>query len=102
MKPTPKCARECVDNKEITWRKDKHYGQGGYSICQQGDDNAACADKMAQEIYANGPITGMFFVHQSFRAYKSGVYHVRRSALLLAPSLAPSSALTRKPHRNRR
>ena len=32
------------------------------------------AAKMKQEIYKNGPITGMFFVHQSFLAYKSGVY----------------------------
>ena len=29
---------------------------------------------MAQEIYQDGPITGMFFVHQSFTMYKSGVY----------------------------
>ena len=27
-----------------------------------------------QEIYTNGPITGMFFVHRSFLSYKSGVY----------------------------
>ena len=31
---------------------------------------------MQQDIYTNGPITGMFFVHQSFTNYKSGVYHV--------------------------
>ena len=29
---------------------------------------------MAQEIFQNGPITGMFFVKQDFLTYKSGVY----------------------------
>ena len=38
--------------------------------------DGACAEAMKQEIYANGPITGMFFVHQSFTMYKSGVYAV--------------------------
>jgi len=70
------CARSCVDNKQLEWKQSKHYGQGGYSVCGQGMTNGACADKMAQEIYQHGPITGMFFVHQSFTMYKSGVYHV--------------------------
>ena len=60
---TPKCARKCVDN-GANWRSSKHYGSGGYSVCQQGDSK--CSDAMMQEIYQNGPITGMFFVHQSF------------------------------------
>eukprot|EP00435_Cladocopium_sp_Y103_P018497 s7_g4.t1 len=68
---TPKCARKCVDN-GANWRSSKHYGTGGYSVCQQGDSK--CSDAMMQEIYQNGPITGMFFVHQSFLSYKSGVY----------------------------
>jgi len=34
----------------------------------------SCPEAMMQEIYQHGPITGMFFVHQSFTAYKSGVY----------------------------
>jgi len=68
---TPKCARKCVDN-GANWRSSKHYGSGGYSVCQQGDSK--CSDAMMQEIYQNGPITGMFFVHQSFLSYKSGVY----------------------------
>merc|ERR1712050_509388 len=46
-------------------------GTGGYSVCQLGSN---CADSMMQEIYQHGPITGMFFVHQSFLSYKSGVY----------------------------
>ena len=38
---------------------------------------------MAAEIFANGPITGMFFVHQDFLAYKSGVYaHTKNSPML--------------------
>jgi len=73
---TPFCARRCVDKKDMSWREDKHHGAGGYSVCSQGMSNGACADAMAQEIYTNGPITGMFFVHQSFTAYKSGVYQV--------------------------
>lgn len=68
---TPKCARKCVHN-GANWRSSKHYGTGGYSVCQQGDSK--CSDAMMQEIYQNGPITGMFFVHQSFLSYKSGVY----------------------------
>merc|ERR1719276_98167 len=70
--PTPKCARECVDN-HAAWAASKRHGTGGYSVCQQGG-SMSCPDAMMQEIYQNGPITGMFFVHQSFTAYKSGVY----------------------------
>jgi cathepsin B len=69
--PTPQCAQKCVDNGK-SWYGSKHRGTGGYSVCQQGGGN--CADSMMQEIYQNGPITGMFFVHQSFTAYTSGVY----------------------------
>merc|ERR1719510_846445 len=69
---TPSCARKCVDN-GASWQASKKRGKGGYSVCQQGM-NGACADAMMQEIYQNGPITGMFFVHQSFLSYKSGVY----------------------------
>jgi|Transcript_20680 cathepsin B len=68
--PTPKCARECVDDGK-SWEGSKHRGGAGYSVCQQGGN---CAEAMQQDIYQNGPITGMFFVHQSFLAYKSGVY----------------------------
>eukprot|EP00933_Yihiella_yeosuensis_P063040 TRINITY_DN66097_c0_g1_i1.p1 TRINITY_DN66097_c0_g1~~TRINITY_DN66097_c0_g1_i1.p1 ORF type:complete len:371 (-),score=99.16 TRINITY_DN66097_c0_g1_i1:295-1407(-) len=68
--PTPSCASKCVDN-GADWSNSKHYGTGGYSVCGGG---GKCADAMMQEIYKNGPITGMFFVHQSFLSYKSGVY----------------------------
>ena len=44
------------------------------TVRAQGPAAPNCADAMAQEIYANGPITGMFFVRQSFTSYKSGVY----------------------------
>ena len=68
------CGRKCTDNAALSWESDKHHGTGGYSVCQQGMSNGACAQEMQQEIYQNGPITGMFFVHQSFTSYKSGVY----------------------------
>lgn len=68
--PTPKCARKCIDNGK-GWSQSKNFGTGGYSVCKAG---SSCPDAMMQEIYQNGPITGMFFVHQSFLAYKSGVY----------------------------
>eukprot|EP00437_Effrenium_voratum_P033460 CAMPEP_0181461976 /NCGR_PEP_ID=MMETSP1110-20121109/34155_1 /TAXON_ID=174948 /ORGANISM="Symbiodinium sp., Strain CCMP421" /LENGTH=367 /DNA_ID=CAMNT_0023586617 /DNA_START=36 /DNA_END=1139 /DNA_ORIENTATION=- len=68
--PTPSCARQCVDNGR-SWSGSKHYGTGGYSVCHIGGN---CAQAMQQEIYQNGPITGMFFVHRSFLSYKSGVY----------------------------
>jgi len=70
--PTPKCARSCIDDQK-DWKGSKKYGTGGYSVCQQGG-NVTCPEAMMQEIYQNGPITGMFFVHQSFVSYKSGVY----------------------------
>lgn len=70
--PTPRCANKCVDN-GASWSSSKHRGQGGYSVCKQGSATS-CAEQMRQEIYQNGPITGMFFVHQSFVSYKSGVY----------------------------
>jgi len=69
---TPKCELSCIDN-GAKYLASKHRGTGGYSICQSGM-NSNCTDAMAQEIYQNGPITGMFFVHQSFTSYKSGVY----------------------------
>lgn len=80
--PTPKCAHSCVDNK-ASWAGSKQHGTGGYSVCKQGS-GTSCPDAMMQEIYQHGPITGMFFVHQSFLAYKSGVY---KSAGLLDPML---------------
>jgi len=67
------CGRKCVDDGKA-WEGDKKHGTGGYSVCAQGESNGACADKMAQDIYQNGPITGMFFVKQDFLTYKSGVY----------------------------
>merc|ERR1712227_1158872 len=67
--PTPRCANKCVDN-GASWAASKHHGEAGYSVCSQG----SCAEQMRQEIYQNGPITGMFFVHASFESYKSGVY----------------------------
>lgn len=70
--PTPRCASKCVDN-GASWVGSKHKGTGGYSVCKQGS-GTKCPDAMMQEIYQNGPITGMFFVHQSFLGYKSGVY----------------------------
>lgn len=70
--PTPRCARKCVDDGK-SWGGSKHKGGAGYSVCQQGG-NMSCPDAMMQDIYQNGPITGMFFVHQSFLSYKSGVY----------------------------
>ncbi len=64
---TPKCANACVDDGK-QWTGDKHFGLQGYSVCAQNgdDDDATCAEKMAADIYNNGPITGMFFVHQDF------------------------------------
>jgi len=75
-KGTPGCKRKCVDDQK-SWEGSKKRGMGGYSVCQQGAANSACADAMMQEIYQNGPITGMFFVKQSFLSYKSGVYEAK-------------------------
>jgi len=72
--PTPKCASKCIDDGK-PWGGSKHHGKAGYSVCPQSNaSNSACVDHMMQDIYQNGPITGMFFVHQSFESYKSGVY----------------------------
>jgi len=68
----PACARKCENGKE--WSASKVKTAGGYSVCGQSMSNGACADAMVQDIYQNGPITGMFFVKQSFLTYKSGVY----------------------------
>lgn len=70
--PAPRCASQCVDN-GASWSGSKRRGTGGYSVCQQGS-STSCPEAMMQEIYQHGPITGMFFVHQSLLAYKSGVY----------------------------
>ena len=75
---TPKCGRECTDDTSLKWSTDKHHGSAATLVCQSGLDQGACAEAMAQEIYQNGPITGMFFVHQSFTAYKSGVYQHKK------------------------
>ncbi|CAK8995749.1 unnamed protein product [Durusdinium trenchii] len=63
----------CID-KGASWHGSKPYGTHGYSICQRDDSSSKCASATMQEIYQNGPITGMIFVHQSFLSYKSGVY----------------------------
>jgi len=70
--PDSNVREEVVDNGK-PWELSKHRGTGGYSVCQQGG-NVSCTEAMMQEIFQNGPITGMFFVHQSFLSYKSGVY----------------------------
>ena len=62
---TPACASECVDN-GADWAGDKHYGAGKTQY--------KSVDAMMQDLYANGPITGMFFVKQDFLSYASGVY----------------------------
>mmetsp|Transcript_127583 Transcript_127583/g.272010 ORF Transcript_127583/g.272010 Transcript_127583/m.272010 type:complete len:379 (+) Transcript_127583:2-1138(+) len=71
----PACPRKCVDDGK-SWYGSKHRGNPGYSVCKQGG-NTSCPDAMMQDIFQNGPITGMFFVHQSFTNYKSGVYQSR-------------------------
>lgn len=78
--PAPKCANKCIDN-GADWDGDKRFGAGGHSVCGLF---SSCPDNMMQEIYQHGPITGMFFVHQSFISYKSGVYE---SLGLLDPML---------------
>ena len=77
----PKCAREC-ESADKTWAESKVKGSKGYSVCQSTEGASTCAQKMAADIYQNGPITGMFFVKQDFLAYKSGVYEPK---LLSAP-----------------
>ncbi|KAJ8611954.1 hypothetical protein CTAYLR_004393 [Chrysophaeum taylorii] len=84
---TPKCARAC-DDTQFKWDECKIKGGRSYSICDSNDgtttDGATqCSVKMAAEIYQNGPITGMFFVHQDFLSYSSGVY----SSSKLSPML---------------
>ena len=61
--------------------------------------NGDCADQMAAEIVKHGPITGMFFVHQSFTSYKSGVYHVAHP--LHDPMLGLGIGATRAVHTSR-
>lgn len=68
----PACAHKCENGEG--WEASKVRTAGGYSVCGQSMSNNACADAMAQDIYQNGPITGMFFVKQDFLSYKSGVY----------------------------
>jgi cathepsin B len=73
-KPTPKCQKSCIDN-GADFKSSKNYGgDGGYSVCPQGD-GTKCVDHMMQDIYQNGPISAQFFVHQSFESYQTGVYH---------------------------
>jgi len=70
---TPKCmSSRCIDD-GASFLGSKVHGLGGYSVCGRGS-NLSCPAAMQQEIYQHGPITGMFFVHQSFLSYKSGVY----------------------------
>lgn len=61
----PLCANECIDN-GADWDGDKNKGAGKTQY-----DNV---DDMMQDLYQNGPITGMFFVKQDFLSYSSGVY----------------------------
>lgn len=89
----PACARQCPDDGKA-WAASKVHGGKHYSVCGQSlnslnvtgslsDLTGACAEAMAAEIYANGPVTGMFFVHQDFLAYKSGVYKSKLTSPML-------------------
>jgi len=83
---TPKCQRACDQDSSLDWDADKVYGKRGYSICQQSDarrGDDACAEKMKAEIYANGPITAAFFVHEDFLNYQSGVYQSTKLSPML-------------------
>merc|ERR1719382_560460 len=73
-KPTPQCTHQCSDGEDWSTAKVIN-GQGSVY-------NVAGVDALQQEIYAKGPVTGMFMVFNDFLAYKSGVYQYTHGGLL--------------------
>jgi len=87
---TPSCARACDDPTRLDWSDAKIKGGRGYSVCSKDDAGSAradgtstCAQKMAAEIVANGPITAQYFVHEDFLSYAGGVYEATKHSRML-------------------
>jgi len=65
--PTPKCTKECIDDKfEKKYDDDKVKALTSYSV--KGED------KIMEEISTNGPVTAAFTVYEDFVSYSTGVY----------------------------
>ncbi|XP_075536543.1 cathepsin B [Dermacentor variabilis] len=65
--PTPRCVHMCRKGYDVSYRKDKHYGNSSYSV--------PSVPKLIQaEIMTNGPVEADFTVYADFVHYKSGVY----------------------------
>ncbi|KAH7714385.1 cathepsin B precursor [Aphelenchoides avenae] len=72
-KPTHKFGRntsqECVQqckNPRKSYAKSKHYGRGMLRLSN--------ATRIQQEIFANGSVEAMFFLHKDLYKYKEGIY----------------------------
>jgi cathepsin B len=72
---TPKCTESCIDDKySRKYSEDKVKAKSAYSISGE--------EKIMEELFTNGPVTGAFTVYEDFTSYKSGVYeHVTGKAL---------------------
>jgi len=63
--PTPKCNKTCQDGSPMP--SSKRYAESAYSISSN-------IDKIATEIFTNGPVEVSFNVYEDFATYQSGVY----------------------------
>jgi len=73
--PTPQCVKMCERGYNVSYSKDKHFGEQSYSV--ESDDQ-----QIRQEIYTNGPVEAAFTVYADFVNYKSGVYQHKTGAAL--------------------
>ncbi|CAH0548114.1 unnamed protein product [Brassicogethes aeneus] len=72
---TPKCVHQCEQGYTISYPKDKHFGSKAYSLSSN-------PDKIAREIFTNGPVEGAFTVYADLLNYKTGVYQHTTGAML--------------------
>jgi len=70
---TPNCAKKC-SNGDV-WKNDLHYVSTVYGLPQN-------PNKIATEIFTNGPVEAAFSVYEDFVNYKSGVYQHTTGAYL--------------------
>jgi cathepsin B len=64
---TPKCIHMCEKGYNVSYNKDKHFGQTAYAVSSE-------VEQIQAEILKNGPVEADFSVYDDFLSYKSGVY----------------------------
>lgn len=68
-KVAPTCEHSCPSNTKINYADDKVKAKTSYGFGMEDT-----VEKIKNDIYQYGPVTGAFTVYEDFPTYKSGVY----------------------------